>query len=73
VKTAARANAPDGRPADAERTFLTMQDDGLFDYVLTCGDAARIAQRSHLAPVAHEGRFTLFRLERKVAAAGGPT
>jgi putative flippase GtrA len=73
VKSAARANTPDGRLADAETMFLTMQEDGLFDYVLTCGDATGIARRSHLAPIAHEGRFTLFRLDRKTAPSGGPS
>lgn len=72
VKSAARANAPDGRLADSETMFLKMQGDGLFDYVLTCGDATGIARRSHLAPVAHEGRFTLFRIGRKTSPGGGP-
>lgn len=73
VKSAVRANPPDGRLAEPETLFLKMQRDGLFDYVLTCGDATGIARRSHLAPVAHEGRFTLFKLDRKMSSGGAPT
>ncbi|MBU1377243.1 MAG: GtrA family protein [Alphaproteobacteria bacterium] len=49
-------------------TFAAMQRQGAFDYVLFCGDEAEVSRRMHLTPVAHQGRFSLYRIGRAQAA-----
>jgi len=49
--------------ANALATFDAMRRQGRFDYVMFCGDADEASRREGLSPIAHKGRFALYRLD----------